>query len=689
LKATDCPGLDSDIHLHLVWLDGGKMMLKKTGPFFDGDYLIDFNLKNFSNLPSPSLPSDAVSGAYVQKEIKQAISVKFGGIPVHLTGLEYSPVTALKAGSYIVTVSPLQDGHPTATFTISKATQGGTASIVKISSCPASIGEGENLELVWPENSKILLRKNGMFCDGEYVVDFNLKNFSDIATGQFPSDTATKAFVQQLIRDTMDAKFSGIMVALHNNEEVNVTPLKIGSYVVAATPQMPNAPTATWHISKNAQSANAHIVKVSSLPGVDSGENLQLTWAPNAQLRLSKTGPFYDGEYLIDFNLKNFSAVPPPVLPSDTVNASWVQELLDKRLEMKYSGITVSLEGSDTTEVISLKPGSYLITVSPISATGPSATFAISKSGFSEDPSIVKITSCPGHDTKEQLELLWNAGEKLCLRKSGSGNDGLFVVDLNLKNISTNSYSHVGAGEGGLPNVVTESPKEKLIKGIDISLSGNELVPVISVNPGSYMLSISPKVPGGPTCTFSISKSSSDMEPSVVRLTGTKGTDGNEDLVLTWAANDKIRIGKTGNNFDGLYTVDTNMRNLTVMTPETVANDNNIDKNMHIGTVLQYKFWLVGLEETKVAQVAPGTYFAFVSSSEYGLYNATFSLTKIKDQDVPGFTVAMSLNKTFTGTDSETSLEELFLTLRWDSENTLFVSKTTNEFDGVYSLKLM
>ena len=694
VSITSFPGEDTGELLSLMWPGNSKLLLSKTGPFYDGDYLVDFNLKNISHLPPPELPTDVVTGTFVTKAISEAMMVKFGGIPVHLEGMKEVPVTALKAGSYLMTVSPMKDGNPTATFTISKATQNGQASVVKISSSPGSQDPNENIELVWPENSRVMIRKTGLFHDGDYIVDFNLKNFSNQPPPVFPNDTATKSFVEQVVNDAVVAKFSGIMVHLVNTEPVDVTALKIGSYVVAVTPQIPNAPTATFHISKNQQSSDAHVVRISSCAGVDSGEFLELTWKANSKLTLSKTGTFYDGDYLVDFNLKNFSSGHPPVIPSDVVNVAYLNEELERRLAVRYSGVKVIVEGTGLTEVIALKPGSYMVTVSPTFSEGPSATFAISKSGASEEPSISRLTSCAGSVTEENLELVWPSGGKLCVRKTGPGNNGTYVVDMNLKNITESVYSVVSVGNDGQNS--DQSSADLYTKGITVVLAGNIPVPLVALVPGSYVLTVSPRVVGGPTATFSISKSTPDMEPVVSKITGCKGSDGNEDVIIMWPANDRVYIGKTGDNFDGMYVVDTTLKNSVLDVsgwgnPSMSIASTATPSAVKMGTVLQYDFALYGLDETTVAYVQPGTYFAFVCSYEAGLYNATFSLMKVAGSDSPGLTVAMSLNRAYTGElppDGE-SVTDFLLALRWDESGTLYVSKTILQNDGMYMLKLI
>ena len=101
-------------------------------------------------------------------------NTKLSGVLINLQGTGFSDVQSLKAGTYVVTVSSVVDGGPTAYFTVSKAS---VTEIGYVSRRGKSVSvTGETLELSWPENSKLLLRKTGMYCDGEYLVNFNLIN---------------------------------------------------------------------------------------------------------------------------------------------------------------------------------------------------------------------------------------------------------------------------------------------------------------------------------------------------------------------------------------------------------------------------------------------------------------------------------------------------------------------------------
>lgn len=673
--------------LELQWPEGGVLRLRKTGPGYDGDYLVDLNVKNMSTLSSPPvLPTDQASKAYVDKVVKEQLEIKFGGVTVNLEGTNSVNVMNLRPGSYVVAVTPMGiDGAPTATFSVSKNSVAREAFVIEITGC-AGLYTPEQLEMTWPENSMLRLRKTGPGYDGMYLVDMNLKNFSSTATpATIPSDAVTVDYVEREIERKMQAKFGGQIVSLKNTDTTPVVNLRPGSYVISITPLIPNAPTATFAISKNSPYVQPSIIRTSSCMGIDSGEHLELLWPENSMILLRKTGPFYDGDYIVDFNLKNIQPnALIPTLPSDMASKQYVTHEINERLKIKFGGLEVHLVDTGFSEVAAIRPGSYIITIIPTVDGSATASFLISKSTMGSKASIVRMTSAPAADTGEVLELDWPENGKLLLRKTMPFHDGVYIVDMNLKNFTSVAPpiipSDVASKEYVDNQIKNILDHRYLNKGIVISLSGSTMVPVIAMLPGSYMLSISPRVAGGPTATYSISKSSPDMEPSVLMITGTKGVDGNEDLYVTWPENDNIYVGKTGNNYDGIYVVDTNLRNM-------VSNTEITEKLLHPGSIQQYEFNLMGTNEIAVAFLLPGSYFAYLSSSKAGLYHATYSFTKtVADEE--GKIITLSLNKTVDEEDGVENIE-YFLTMRWDASNTLFISKTVDVHDGIYVLKVM
>jgi hypothetical protein len=525
------------------------------------------------------------------------------------------------------------------------------------------------------------------------TIDMNLQPITSLADPVQPQDAATRYYVDssvQKVESELQSFFTGLVVELKGIAFTEVAHIKPGSYIVTITAYQDGYPTASFSISKASAYSNGHVMRMTSSFGTYTQEQLELQWPQGGVLSLRKNGPGYDGSYLVDLNVKNMSALPaPPVLPTDQASKAYVDKVVKDTLDAKFGGVQVRLNDTEYSEVAAIRPGSYIVLVIPTFDGCATASFLISKSSTSDDGNIVRITSSPATETGETLELIWPSNSKILLKKTGSFHDGLYIVDMNLKNF-TNVAPPVIPSDVASKNYVDEQIKLKMqskFSGITITLTGTDYVPLVAMATGSYILTISSTIAGGPTATFSISKSKLELEPSVVRVTASLGVNSNEDIELIWPPNDKIFIRKTGQNYNGLYIVDTSLRNMTIFSEQCVSPP--VIGSTKIGQVIEYNFALYQQQETNVTYLSPGIYFAFVTFSEPGIYNATFSLSKRAD-DQDGFTVPLVTSGSFISNyvpDRITIPEGL--KLRWSQDNILYVNKTVDEHDGIYILKIM
>lgn len=180
-------------------------------------------LKNWKNLTYTSLTAEeadskrkdilaSACGNISRREIGQYItqgrSPQFGGMLVKLNGALWSEVVSLKNGSYIISVTSLMDG-PTATFCVSKRNQLENAHIVKITSCSALDDKSCVLEIRWNANEKLELRKTSDRYDGDYMIDFNMKNFSP-ASEKIMNNDEIKTYIETCVRDCVDENIKNI-----------------------------------------------------------------------------------------------------------------------------------------------------------------------------------------------------------------------------------------------------------------------------------------------------------------------------------------------------------------------------------------------------------------------------------------------------------------------------------------------
>ena len=701
VRLTHTIGKKGNTHVELVWNADRKLQIRKNSPYYDGKYVVDFNLKNFSTAPLPAFPSDGATREYVEEYVKETMDVQFSGILVNLVGRENSVVTDMIPGTYFVTVSPVKEGGPTSAFIIAKSSTNMEGHVIKLAPCPGA-DTGEMLEMTWPSNQKVFLSKNGNFHDGDFLVDFNLKRFTLTPPPQIESDIATVGFVERTIKEALDVKFGGITVRLNKRDKSVVMPLVEGSYIVAIRSLVLNGPTASFSISKANASMDAHVVKVGNSSVNNSECALELSWPADESLLLRKTSDDFDGNYVVDMVLKNFSNLPPAELPEDGVTLSQMHVAIEEKMQSVYGGLSVHLYSDEYSEILSRKTGAFTVAVSSKVVNGPVATFQVSKNDTSGDAHIVRITSLGGVGTNEVLELIWKGDEPMKLRKNGNSFDGEYLVDMNLRN-SLPAMSDVSFDNLVTPEYVTDEIKKYMRTvsrdDLDISvvLSRNEWENLVDVLPGSYVLSISPDGFPGPTGTYSISKNSVDAEGMVVRISSHPGENLNEQLELRWSPRKSIQIRKSGLNYDGVYRVDLNLRNNSLMFPEsstlplqTQTQIENQPVPLKTSTIMEYEFFLEGTEEIKVAYLIPGSYMAFLTCNDEDAYSGQFGLMKKKESNARGKTVPMNISHSIPPEVGEeiTENDAFEIVLRWDVDDFLFVRKTLETNNGTYCLKI-
>jgi len=125
---------------------------------------IDMGYQPITSVADPQNPSDAATRYFVENVVSHAVR----SVKVHICGTQYSQVAHLPAGSYIVTISPV-NGGPTATFSVSKNLLVKEAHVARISSIPGE-SSMEELDLKWGASGPVMLRKTGPHYNGCYTV---------------------------------------------------------------------------------------------------------------------------------------------------------------------------------------------------------------------------------------------------------------------------------------------------------------------------------------------------------------------------------------------------------------------------------------------------------------------------------------------------------------------------------------
>lgn len=123
---------------------------------------LDMNMANITSVKDPINNQDAATKKYVDnlEIILKSIS---------LIGTSYTEIFTNVKGSYIVTISNEILNGPSAIFHITKSETTRNAHIVRTVATPGYMSN-VFLELYWPPNSTILLKKTGTQYDGSYKV---------------------------------------------------------------------------------------------------------------------------------------------------------------------------------------------------------------------------------------------------------------------------------------------------------------------------------------------------------------------------------------------------------------------------------------------------------------------------------------------------------------------------------------
>ena len=123
---------------------------------------LDINMQNITSVKDPINNQDAATKKYVD-DLEIILR------SVTLTGTSFTEISTNVKGSYIVTISNEILNGPTAIFHITKSETTRNAHIVRTVAAPGN-NTSVFLEISWPINSSILLRKTGNQFDGSYKV---------------------------------------------------------------------------------------------------------------------------------------------------------------------------------------------------------------------------------------------------------------------------------------------------------------------------------------------------------------------------------------------------------------------------------------------------------------------------------------------------------------------------------------
>ena len=631
---------------------------------------LDMNQRKITSVGTPVRPLDAANKIYVDDtvtKVYEGIETQFSGSAVTLTGTEPSDIVNMQSGSYFVAVTPYDDG-PTACFAISKASESQVGQVVRLTAHPGQVTL-EQLELMWPRNGLLRLRKSGRGYDGRYLVNFNTKNVSSVpAPPVLPTDTATKAYVDE----RLEAKFGGVSIPLHGTAAQNVVNLRLGSYVMTVSPiNIDGAPTATFSISKTSFGHDGVVAVITHCKGLYTPEELVLSWPADGMIALSKSGPGYDGVYLVDLGVKNLSTAPVAALDSDVATVAYVDRQIERKFQNRFGGQLIRLENTQSTPIFHMRPGAYVICVSSLELNGPCATFSVSKSSKDAEPHIVVLTSCPGRDTGERLQITWPKNSMILLSKTGPFYDGEYIADVPLKNLSVTSQVVVDSdvADKSYVDAALRQFTDNKFTGVPVDLTGTDFSAVVALRNGSYLVNVSaPHMDGAPTGSYIVSKARVEDTGFVVKLSECPGHLTQETLEVEWPPSSRLRLRKTGARYDGAYVVDFNLKNFATVDEPVVPDD--VATKAYVDDRVPQPFTATFVPQVgssaDIGLLQPGMYSAVLHNPATNA-SYTFALVKV--------------------TAATTEVDIGPLRFEWNSDHHLYVSSET-EHDAAWMIKI-
>jgi hypothetical protein len=123
-------------------------------------------------------------------------------------------------------------------------------------------------------------------------IDMNLANITSVRDPINNQDAATKKYVDDLGIVLSTITLSGVSTSQISSQQK-------GSFVITVSNIVLNGPSATFHVTKNEASKEAHVVRITACPGTNTNTFLKISWPPSSGIYLNKTGTSFDGSYKI------------------------------------------------------------------------------------------------------------------------------------------------------------------------------------------------------------------------------------------------------------------------------------------------------------------------------------------------------------------------------------------------------
>lgn len=319
----------------------------------------------------------------------------------------------------------------------------------------------------------------------------------EVLTVDSTTPTGLKWFNLNTSENTLDIRVKTLIGSLNYTEVQNRL---YGCYFNKVYNQREKGPAGNFVYCKSRQEIDGFIIRLTSAPGISSFERLRSTWIENEEPEISKLGSNYDGNYSTQLLTTNS--------PINTIN----------------------LSGDSFITLLSNTSGNFILNITN-DFGGPHCSYFLSKNIVTNGASIVRVANSPGTGTNN-IRIRWLPSSPIEIRKVLTSDDGSYgytdiLTELSLNTIETISLS-------GTTKYTLDLKKYQRVSGI---------------------ISITSSVSNGPSAIFTFSKNDKTQAFSIIRVVNCPGQTSLERLRLEWLANDRLKVYKTGSNYDGAYDI--------------------------------------------------------------------------------------------------------------------------------------
>jgi len=255
-------------------------------------------------------------------------------------------------------------------------------------------------------------------------------------------------------------------------------------------------------------------------------------------------------------NFQKITNVPTPILPNDPTNVEYVNQQISN---LGITKITVTLTGTEWMQISTSNSGCFEIYITSIVAFGPSAIFAISKTNTTKYPQKNRFCSSPGNNGSQltQLDLKWEPGEGMFLKKDTTDYDGDYVV--NLQNLSGVYVPAPDFAELSNLEYITALLNNLGISTQSVILTGKNWTYISAIEKGSFTVNIQGTLAFSANAMFSICKNDDSKYPHKIRKVACRSSFPSDNssgfIELDWQMGHGLRLRKDDLNYDGFYIV--------------------------------------------------------------------------------------------------------------------------------------